>query len=169
MLVYSVSNGNGDAPLSRKPQAATSMHNARQMPIRSHRLARFWVPGAAKWLYIVGLSDNVDEFSGNNNDAFGFAAFKEAYCCIVLTCARFDIVLAGRCRHLNAATQFAIDLQHQFDLICHQGAFIDLGPGRIQEPLDNSGGRLRLPTGPGLGLRFDMDFMRGNILDGFGG
>lgn len=39
----------------------------------------------------------------------------------------------------------------------------------LQEPLDNSGGRLRLPAGPGLGLRFDLDVMRGNVLDGFGG
>ena len=39
----------------------------------------------------------------------------------------------------------------------------------LQEPLDNSGGRLKLPEGPGLGLRLDMEFMRGNVLDGFGG
>lgn len=39
----------------------------------------------------------------------------------------------------------------------------------LQQPLDNSGGRLKLPTGPGLGLDLDMEFMRGNVLDGFGG
>jgi len=39
----------------------------------------------------------------------------------------------------------------------------------LQNPLDNSAGRLKLPSGPGLGIEFDMEFMHGNILDGFGG
>lgn len=39
----------------------------------------------------------------------------------------------------------------------------------IQAPLDNSGGRLRLPARPGLGVEMNMDFLRGNIVDGFGG
>ncbi len=39
----------------------------------------------------------------------------------------------------------------------------------LEEPLDNSGGRLKLPAGSGLGLRLNMDFMRSNIIDGFGG
>jgi galactonate dehydratase len=38
----------------------------------------------------------------------------------------------------------------------------------LQSPLDNSGGRLKLPAGPGLGIEMNMDFMRGNIVDGFG-
>ena len=39
----------------------------------------------------------------------------------------------------------------------------------IQVPLENPNGRLRLPRGPGLGVEFDMDYLRGNVLDGFGG
>lgn len=39
----------------------------------------------------------------------------------------------------------------------------------LQEPLNNSDGRLKLPTGAGLGIELDMDFMHANILDGFGG
>lgn len=39
----------------------------------------------------------------------------------------------------------------------------------LQHPLDNSAGRLKLPSGPGLGIEFDMDVMRANILDGYGG
>ncbi|MBB3237284.1 mandelate racemase/muconate lactonizing enzyme family protein [Phyllobacterium endophyticum] len=39
----------------------------------------------------------------------------------------------------------------------------------LEEPLDNSGGRLKLPAGSGLGLRLNIDFMRSNIIDGFGG
>ena len=39
----------------------------------------------------------------------------------------------------------------------------------LQNPLDNSAGRLKLPSGPGLGIEFDMEFMHANILDGFGG
>jgi galactonate dehydratase len=39
----------------------------------------------------------------------------------------------------------------------------------IQTPLDNSDGRLKLPSGPGLGIELDLDYLRGNVLDGFGG
>jgi hypothetical protein len=39
----------------------------------------------------------------------------------------------------------------------------------LEEPLDNSGGRLKLPAGPSLGLTLNMDYMRSNIIDGFGG
>ncbi|MCB0097779.1 MAG: mandelate racemase/muconate lactonizing enzyme family protein [Caldilineaceae bacterium] len=39
----------------------------------------------------------------------------------------------------------------------------------IQTPLDNSGGILKLPTAPGLGIEMNMDFLRANVLDGFGG
>jgi galactonate dehydratase len=39
----------------------------------------------------------------------------------------------------------------------------------LEEPLDNSAGRLTVPFGPGLGLRFNMDVMRSNVLEGFGG
>jgi galactonate dehydratase len=38
----------------------------------------------------------------------------------------------------------------------------------IQVPLDNSGGSLKLPADPGLGIEMDMDFLRANIIDGFG-
>ena len=39
----------------------------------------------------------------------------------------------------------------------------------IQTPLDNSGGRLHLPYAPGLGIEMNMDYLRANALDGFGG
>jgi galactonate dehydratase len=39
----------------------------------------------------------------------------------------------------------------------------------ITEPLDNSQGRLKLPRKPGLGIEMNMDFLRANTLDGFGG
>ena len=39
----------------------------------------------------------------------------------------------------------------------------------ITEPLDNSGGRLKLTGKPGLGIEMNMEFLRGNALDGFGG
>jgi galactonate dehydratase len=38
----------------------------------------------------------------------------------------------------------------------------------IQTPLDNSRGRLKLAKAPGLGVEMDLDFLRGNIVDGFG-
>ena len=38
----------------------------------------------------------------------------------------------------------------------------------IQEPLDNSGGRLHLMDKPGLGVEMNMDYLRKNFLDGFG-
>jgi galactonate dehydratase len=38
----------------------------------------------------------------------------------------------------------------------------------LRTPLDNSGGRLKLPPGPGLGLDFDMDYLRAHVQDGFG-
>ena len=38
----------------------------------------------------------------------------------------------------------------------------------IQVPLDNSGGSLKLSGDPGLGIEMDMDFLRANIIDGFG-
>ncbi|MHA6622959.1 mandelate racemase/muconate lactonizing enzyme family protein [Pseudonocardia sp. DLS-67] len=39
----------------------------------------------------------------------------------------------------------------------------------LTAPLDNSGGRLTLPAGPGLGLEFDLDYLRGHARDGFHG
>ena len=36
-------------------------------------------------------------------------------------------------------------------------------------PLDNSDGRLKVPPRPGLGIEMNMDFLRGNVVDGFGG
>jgi galactonate dehydratase len=39
----------------------------------------------------------------------------------------------------------------------------------LTEPLDNTGGRLRLADRPGLGVELDLDHLRGNVLDGFGG
>jgi galactonate dehydratase len=38
----------------------------------------------------------------------------------------------------------------------------------IDSPLDNSGGRLHLTDRAGLGVRMNMEYLRGNILDGFG-
>jgi galactonate dehydratase len=38
----------------------------------------------------------------------------------------------------------------------------------IQVPLDNSGGSLKLSGDPGLGIEMDTDFLRANIIDGFG-
>ena len=39
----------------------------------------------------------------------------------------------------------------------------------ITVPLDNSDGRLKVPPKPGLGIEMNMDFLRGNVMDGFGG
>ncbi|GIH21747.1 galactonate dehydratase [Acrocarpospora phusangensis] len=39
----------------------------------------------------------------------------------------------------------------------------------LRTPLDNRDGRLRLPPGPGLGLEFDLDYLRAHAQDGFGG
>ena len=39
----------------------------------------------------------------------------------------------------------------------------------ITAPIDNSDGRLKVPTKPGLGIEMNMDFLRGNVADGFGG
>jgi galactonate dehydratase len=39
----------------------------------------------------------------------------------------------------------------------------------ITVPLDNSGGSLKVPNGPGLGIEMDMDYLRGHVRDGFGG
>jgi galactonate dehydratase len=38
----------------------------------------------------------------------------------------------------------------------------------IQVPLDSSGGSLKLSGDPGLGIEMDTDFLRANIIDGFG-
>jgi galactonate dehydratase len=39
----------------------------------------------------------------------------------------------------------------------------------ITRPLDNSGGRLKVPEGPGLGIEMDIDWLRGHVRDGIGG
>jgi galactonate dehydratase len=39
----------------------------------------------------------------------------------------------------------------------------------LTAPLDNSGGRFTLPLGPGLGLEFDLDHLRGHARSGFHG
>ena len=38
----------------------------------------------------------------------------------------------------------------------------------IKTPLDNSDGRIHLGPGPGLGIEMNLDYLRANILDGFG-
>jgi galactonate dehydratase len=38
----------------------------------------------------------------------------------------------------------------------------------IEEPLDNGGGRLKLSRQPGLGIAMNMDYLRGNVVDGYG-
>lgn len=37
----------------------------------------------------------------------------------------------------------------------------------IEKPLDNSGGRIKLNSEPGLGLTMNLDYLRANALDGF--
>jgi galactonate dehydratase len=39
----------------------------------------------------------------------------------------------------------------------------------LTAPLDNAGGRLRLADGPGLGVELDLEHLRANVIDGFGG
>jgi galactonate dehydratase len=39
----------------------------------------------------------------------------------------------------------------------------------LTAPLDNRDGRLTLPPGPGLGLDFDLDYLRRHARDGFHG
>ena len=39
----------------------------------------------------------------------------------------------------------------------------------ITAPLDNSDGRLKVPLKSGLGIEMNMDFLHGNVVDGFGG
>jgi galactonate dehydratase len=38
----------------------------------------------------------------------------------------------------------------------------------LESPLDNSGGRLKVPHEPGLGLAMNMDYLRRAVIDGFG-
>ncbi|MBB5754397.1 mandelate racemase/muconate lactonizing enzyme family protein [Prosthecomicrobium pneumaticum] len=38
----------------------------------------------------------------------------------------------------------------------------------IETPIDNSGGRIHLPRAPGLGLTMNLDYLRANMIDGFG-
>mgnify|MGYP000260874674 CR=1 FL=1 len=39
----------------------------------------------------------------------------------------------------------------------------------ITVPLDNGGGRLRVPSGPGLGIEMNVEYMRRHVIDGIGG
>jgi len=39
----------------------------------------------------------------------------------------------------------------------------------LKEPLDNSGGELKLSKEPGLGIDFDRDYLRASVIDGIGG
>jgi galactonate dehydratase len=39
----------------------------------------------------------------------------------------------------------------------------------IQEPLDNSGGSLKLSDKPGLGIDINLDYFHANAVEGFGG
>lgn len=38
----------------------------------------------------------------------------------------------------------------------------------LEEPLDNSGGSLKLSGKPGLGIAMDMDYLRAHVVDGYG-
>ena len=37
----------------------------------------------------------------------------------------------------------------------------------IEKPLDNAGGRIKLGGEPGLGIAMNLDYLRGNSIDGF--
>jgi len=37
----------------------------------------------------------------------------------------------------------------------------------IEKPLDNAGGRIKLGGEPGLGVAMNLDYLRGNSIDGF--
>ena len=39
----------------------------------------------------------------------------------------------------------------------------------LKEPLDNSGGELKLSREPGLGIDFDLAYLRASVIDGIGG
>jgi len=39
----------------------------------------------------------------------------------------------------------------------------------LTQPLDNSGGELKLSREPGLGIDFDLDYLRASVIDGIGG
>ena len=39
----------------------------------------------------------------------------------------------------------------------------------LTQPLDNSGGELKLSRKPGLGIDFDLDYLRASVIDGIGG
>ena len=69
-------------------------------------------------------------------------------------------VLAGAHVMLTVPNFYRLETAH-FDLSGYN-RFITM-------PLDNSGGRLKLPDGPGLGIEMDMDYLRGHVRDGFGG
>jgi len=38
----------------------------------------------------------------------------------------------------------------------------------VETPVDNSGGRIHLGREPGLGITMNLDYLRANMVDGFG-
>ena len=45
----------------------------------------------------------------------------------------FDGRLPGRCRHDELATELAVHLEHELDLVARERRFVDGGPRRIQQ------------------------------------
>ncbi len=69
-------------------------------------------------------------------------------------------VVAGAQVMLTVPNFYRLETAH-FDLASYNQL--------ITVPLDNRGGRLKVPTGPGLGIEMNVDYMRHHVIDGIGG
>src|SRR5690554_8049038 len=82
----------------------------------------------------ISLSyDNVDEFVRYDNDLANGDAFQEFLYGRCRYCLRFYLSPVGGAGDRHAAAQFAVHLDHKFDLILNQCGSVRLSPGGIQD------------------------------------
>src|SRR5690606_27223153 len=76
---------------------------------------------------------DVDQFARYDDDALGGTPFEEARDFFLGGGDLLDVRLGGLRRDADRAAQLAVDLQHEFDLVGHQGGLVDVRPGRVEQ------------------------------------
>src|SRR5574344_836482 len=79
------------------------------------------------------LHHDIDQAARYDHDFFRGGTFDVLLRIFAGQGQAFDLGLVGAGGHAHFAAQFAVDLQHQLQLVLHQGAGVGLGPGGIEQ------------------------------------
>src|SRR5690606_23913413 len=74
------------------------------------------------------VGDNTDQFFGNHNHFTDAEAIREAQDIFFRQSHGFNSTLGSIGGDVNFCPDFAVDLNHHFDAVTHQGGRVDDGP-----------------------------------------